>query len=59
MNLYLSGEDFKELKRLYAKAKPGEVFLFKGQEVLKEYAKYMIEYIENSMFEGTSCGKRK
>lgn len=50
MNLYLSGEDFQELKRLYAKAQPSEVFLFKGQEVLKEYAGYMIEYIENSIF---------
>jgi len=25
------------------------VFLFKGQEILKEYAKYLIEYIEGEL----------
>ena len=39
-------DDFKELKRLYKKAKRGEVFIFKGEEILQDYAKYMIEYLE-------------
>jgi len=42
-------KDFEELKRLYGEAKAGEVFIFKGREVLKEYAGYMIEYIENKL----------
>ena len=42
----ITEEDLKELKRLYEKAEPGEVFIFKGREVLKEFAKYMIEYVE-------------
>jgi hypothetical protein len=40
-------DDLKELKRLYEKAQPGEIFIFKEKEVLKEYAKYMIEHLEN------------
>lgn len=43
----INHEEFKELKRLYKQAKPGEVFLFKGEKILKEYAKYMIEYLES------------
>lgn len=39
-------EDLKELKMLYEKAQPNEVFIFKEKEVLKEYAKYMIEHLE-------------
>lgn len=45
----VSKEDFKELKRLYKKSKPGEVFIFKGKEVLREYAKYLIEYLEDKL----------
>jgi hypothetical protein len=44
--LDMTREDLEELKKLYEKAKPGEVFLFKGREVLREYAKYVIEYLE-------------
>jgi len=43
----INRDDLKKLKRLYKKAKPGEVFLFKDHEILKEYAKYMIEYLES------------
>jgi hypothetical protein len=39
-------DDLKELKLLYKKSKPGQIFLFKGKEVLREYAKYMIKYLE-------------
>ena len=42
----LTEESLKELRRLYGKAKPGEVFLFQGKEILKEYAKYVIQYAE-------------
>jgi hypothetical protein len=50
-NLYLSRDDLLELKQLYKQALPGQVFMFKGHEVLKEYAKYMIEYIEGKLNE--------
>lgn len=42
----ISREDLKELKKLYKNSKPKEVFIFKGKEVLREYAGYMIEYLE-------------
>ena len=42
-------ESLKELKRLYNKAKPGEVFLFQGKELLREFAGYAIEYIETQL----------
>ena len=48
-NISITLKSLKELKDLYNKAKPGEVFLFQGKEILKEYAKYLIEYVE-------SCG---
>jgi len=48
--LSITKEDLKELKALYEKAKPGEVFKFKGKEILKEYAKYMIEYLGTHVF---------
>ena len=41
----ISIEDFKELKRLYAECVE-ETFIFKGEELLKSYAKYLIEYLE-------------
>ena len=34
------------LKVVYKKAKPKEVFIFEGNEYLKEYAGYLIEYLE-------------
>ena len=37
---------FIELKRLYNEAKPNSVFIFQGQELLREYAKYLIEYLQ-------------
>jgi len=43
----INEEDLKELKALYEKAPPGGIFMFKNREVLKEYAKYMIEYLES------------
>jgi hypothetical protein len=48
----ITKEDLKELKRLYDETPAGEVFIFKGKEVLKEFAKYMIEYLEQK-FGGT------
>lgn len=45
----IDDKDFEELKRLYSIAKEGEVFIFKGKQLLKEYAGYMIEYIESKI----------
>lgn len=42
-------KSLKELKRLYAASKPGEVFTFQGKEVLHDYAKYLIEYAESQL----------
>jgi hypothetical protein len=42
----ISTDDLKELKRLYKKSNPDEVFLFKGHQILREYAKYMIDHLE-------------
>jgi len=42
----INRDDLKELKRLYEACPPGGTFMFKGHEILKEYAKYMIEYLE-------------
>jgi hypothetical protein len=39
-------EKLKQLKRMYDECE-GESFMFEGHEVLKAYAKYMIEYLEN------------
>lgn len=41
----INEEEIKELKELYEKAPEGSVFKFKGKDLLKEYAKYLIEYI--------------
>jgi len=47
--LVINKSDLKKLKALYNKADPGEVFEFKGEQVLKEYAKYLIEYLETKL----------
>lgn len=39
----------KRLKAAYEKAAPGAVFEFDGHEYLKEYAKYLIEYLEGRL----------
>jgi hypothetical protein len=50
-SISMTREDHKELKRLYEAAPAGGVFTFKGKEVLKEFAKYMIEYLEKQFGE--------
>ena len=45
--MIVDANDLKILKSLYEKAVTGEVFEFKGEKVLKEYAKYIIEYLES------------
>ena len=45
-NITVSRADMTELRRLHDAAKPGEVFLFKGQQVLREYAYYLLEYLQ-------------
>jgi len=42
----VSEKDLQDLKVLYNKTDPGKTFIFKGHEILREYAKYMIEYLE-------------
>ena len=39
-------EKLQEFRRLYAATPPGGIFIFEDREVLKEYAKYVIEYLE-------------
>lgn len=39
--------EFKELKRKCSGAKKGEIFIFKGGELLKEYGDYLVEYLES------------
>ena len=39
-------ESLKKFKAVYETVGEGEVFLFEGKEFLKEYAKYVIEYLE-------------
>jgi len=45
-----------EFKKLYERTEKGGVFLFEGKEVLKEYAGYLIEYLENQFKKGVSHG---
>lgn len=42
-------EDIPKLKKLYEDTPDGGTFLFQGKEVLKEYAKYLIEYLEQQL----------
>jgi hypothetical protein len=42
-------QSLKEFKRLYEGTKPGETFVFQGHEVLHDYAKYVIEYVEGKI----------
>jgi DNA-binding transcriptional ArsR family regulator len=44
-------KDLKELKVLYEKAEPKGTFTYKGHEILKEYAKYLIQYLESKLKE--------
>jgi hypothetical protein len=39
-------EKLKAFKKLYEGTEAGKTFMFEGKEVLKEYAKYVIEYLE-------------
>jgi len=43
--------EFEVLKKKYEACEDGGTFKFKGKGVLKEYAKYLIQYIE-SKFNG-------
>lgn len=42
-------EEFKEFKGLYKEAvdKEESIFIFKGNEILVKYAKYLLEHLEN------------
>lgn len=42
----------KAFKALYEKTPPRQTFMFEGREILKEYAKYVIEYLETQFKRG-------
>lgn len=44
--IMMSREDLAAFKRSYEVCKPGGTFFFKGREVLRDYAKYVIQYLE-------------
>lgn len=48
-HMVVTRKDLEELKRLYKASKPGEVFKFKGEDVLHDYAKYLIEFLEDKV----------
>jgi hypothetical protein len=45
-------EDLEEFKKRYEQTSPNGVFKFKGRVIIKEYAKYLIEYLEQRSGEG-------
>ena len=45
--LKMSPENIKIFKRKYKSCKDGGTFFFEGREVLKDYAKYIIEYLDD------------
>ena len=50
-------EKLKEFKKLYEATKPNGIFIFEGREVLKEYAKYVIIYLEGKFKGGDHVTK--
>lgn len=44
-----SPSSFADFKARYEACEPGGTFLFEGNEVLKEYAKYVIQYVEREL----------
>ena len=51
MIIHVTKQEFKELKVKYEKC-TGESFYFKGHEVLKDYAKYLIQFLETHNQQG-------
>jgi hypothetical protein len=52
MEVNVNRLDYLELKRLYKKTvdEKKEMFVWKGQDILTQYAKYLIEYLEMQEF---------
>jgi hypothetical protein len=46
-------EKLKAFKALYETTQPKKTFMFEGREVLKEYAKYVIEHLETQFKKGS------
>ena len=42
-------ESFLKFKRAYEECPDEGTFIFEGREVLKGYAKYMIQYVESKL----------
>ena len=53
----LDEKSFKEFKKKFKECPDGSTFVFQGHEFLKEYAKYVIQYIEQGMFPGPDVSK--
>jgi hypothetical protein len=51
-NILIDRNDYLELKHLYKQAlrNDEEVFVWNGQDILPQYAKYLIEYLEMKGF---------
>jgi hypothetical protein len=51
-NISVDRNDYLELKRLYENAVRNgeEIFVWNGQDILPQYAKYLIEYLEMKRF---------
>jgi len=58
-NIVFTTENFKKFKQLYAATQKGDVFVFEGREVLHDYAKYVIEYLEPKFRKGGTYGAQK
>lgn len=50
-DIVFTHEKLKEFKKLFNKTPARGVFMFEGKEVLKEYAGYLIEYLESRLKE--------
>jgi hypothetical protein len=47
--LVFTKKSFKEFIKLYKDCPENGVFIFQGHEVLKSYAKYLIEHVKNQI----------
>lgn len=53
----VSFKDFLDLKKLYKECPNGGTFMWKGEKVLKEYAGYLIEYLDTKYERTSGSGK--
>jgi len=46
VTMTMTREDIKKLKKKIDKTEKGGVFKYRGHEFLREYAEYLLEYLE-------------